>query len=123
MTLADRIVPALTAKAAELTAAGVSTSADRSKVNAGGGWITPQTVREMYLDGSGILRCNLFLIASGSPGDLQVLTVLSGLLDKALPLVTLADGEDALDLSYSVSLPHSPTATFPAFRLIVDIEL
>lgn len=123
MDLAERIVPGLQGLAEELTAAGVPTSLERTRVNPPGAWLTAQGITSVYLDGSGTIRAHLFLIGRASQGDVATLTALSGLLQKALPVVSLADDVDNLDMSYQVALPHTPETTFPAFRLLVDIDL
>lgn len=117
---ADRIVPALQGLADGLSAAGVPASLKRSAVNPGGAWVTVQTVGATTLDGSGALRAHVFLVASPSPDDLTVLKTLSGLLSKALTVLT---PDEDVDTSYTVALPHTPSATFPAFRLVVDLDL
>lgn len=120
MSYAARIVPALESLTDLLRGAGLTASIDRSKVNAGGVWVSPQLASTQTLDGTGRLRCNVFLIGPPGADDLTTLIALTGLLEKALAV--LAPDED-VDTSYAVALPHTPTATFPAFRLVVDLDL
>jgi hypothetical protein len=120
MTVADRLVPALQGLADLLTAAGVPASLDRAKVNPRGAWITAETIGVTQLDGSGVLRAHVFLVAPTGADDLTKLTILAGLLSKALTVLT---PDEDVDTSYTVSLPHTPSAAFPAFRLVTDIDL
>ena len=120
MNIGDKLVDRLNWVAAALSATGMNGSLTRSKVNAPGFWVTPQLMSIDNLDGSGTARLHVFLIAPTGQDDLTVLKTLSGLLSKALTVLT---PDEDVDTSYTVALPHTPAATFPAFRLVVDVDL
>jgi len=120
MSYPSRIVPTLQALCAQLEDAGIRASVDRSKVNAPGAWVSPQLTTTHTLDASGRMRVHVYLIGPTGADDLTVLKTLAGLLDLALTVLT---PDEDVDTSYSVALPHTPTATFPAFRLVVDVDL
>lgn len=115
---ADQILAALEDTAADITAAGVPCSPDRSRVDAGEAWLTVQTIDVTTLAGGGTLRCFLFLIGPQGQEDLATLIALAGMLEKALTVVTPVE---PVDTSYGVTLPHS-TGTFPSFRLDLDLD-
>lgn len=118
MSLAAALVPALKETAAALTAAGVRTRLKRSEVNAPGGWLVPQTFEETALDGSGVCHAWLYLIAPAAQDGEDALATLAGLLDKTTGVLSPTEPVDVYD-----AVPLTATATFPAFRLSVDIDL
>ncbi len=115
---AGRLVPALKALAAELTAAGIPTSLDRQTMRVPGAWVRPDTVTATSLAGdTGPARSRVsVLLACPTQGDAEALADLSRLLAKAL---TVIDPDEDVDTSVLLTIRSN---THPAFRLVVDLD-
>lgn len=105
----------------QLEAAGVGMSIEPGEVPVPGAWLSPRTVDTTRgtLTSPGTATAHLYLIAADT-GDEHAFTVLAGLLDKVLPLVTESEF-DEINIGTSISLPDSPG--LPAFRLSIDLVL
>lgn len=121
MSAAANIAPALRKVADDLSAAGVRTRLKRTEVTAPGAWLLPRpegAFEVTQLDGSGVLHAWLYLVAPSALDGEAALTALAGLLDKADDVVEPAG---SVDIFEAVQL--TATATFPAFRLDIDIDI
>jgi hypothetical protein len=116
VTWAADLIPALERLQAVLATAGVKASLDRATVQVPGAWITPSTARTHTLAGHGRVRASVLLVAPAS-GDLNALKILTGLLNKALTVIT---PDEDVDTSVLLSIRNE---SLPAFRLAVDLNL
>jgi len=112
-----RLVQRLYELAADLTAADVHASPERSKVLTPGAWITPQSVDITTLDGSGTAQVDVILVV-GDTGEGHALAALDLLLDKVLALGLALT--EPVDTAYALTLTGS---RLPAFRVPVELDL
>lgn len=116
MSYAAALVPALRNLAGLLTAAGVPAGLDRSTMTVPGAWVTPATARQVTLSGAGRARAHVLLVTTAG-NDSEALEGLSGLLDRAL---TVISPDEDVDTSVVLSVRNN---SLPAFRLAVDLTL
>jgi hypothetical protein len=116
MSYALSLLPALYDLRDALSAGGVPCSLDRQKLPVPGAWITPETMHETGLDGSGVARVSVFLVAPAA-GEAEALSDLQGLLAKALAVV---DPDDDVDTSVALTVRAN---ALPAFRIPLDVDL
>lgn len=116
MSYAARIVPALQDLRDQLTAAGVPASLDRARMQVPGAWVTPASVGGFTLSGAAELTAAVLLVAPAG-GDEAPLTVLTGLLERAMTVLT---PDEDVDTSVVLSVRSN---SLPAFKLAVTIDL
>jgi len=107
-----------------LRAAGFRASVDPDELVTDPGcvWVQPREIRDYTLAGGGTLLVWLYLIVANVETT-QAMLLLDDTLAGVLPLVTVADSDDVIDLSSAVILPSNPTNPLPAYRLSVDLDL
>jgi hypothetical protein len=102
---------------ADLTAAGVRATLNRSQVNTPGAWVVPTAVEITTLGGGGTASVDVVLVV-GDTGDRTALTQLDELLDKVLDLDLAFTAP--VDTTYALVLTGPP---LPAFRVPVALDL
>lgn len=105
-----KILESLAPVVLALKDAGVPANIDPAKLNPPCVWVQPTEVEETYLDGSGDLSCDVYLVAKDA-GLFESMLALEKLLAKVL---TVLDPDGPIDLAAGIET--SDNRVLPAFK-------